>query len=1093
MYHGSIIKDPCVTYTRLENAEKRSTGFFADWTSEESISDDMLEEGWYRIYSDNGDDMPTTQPGTKYCGTMNPFWLNGTLPNFVDGNMTIEACMQTNQSVCEESVYIVIRNCDGYNVYYLRPTPANSSYCFGSGPVHCPDSMSSETEYYPGCSSNFPTDSISVEVQALLTEGEIFPVPNLDPTPSLFPVFKCVFEDQSNGTYAYDIYWLICGNIIKNNTNLLFKDITDAIVLKEMDWHGKYKMNMEVKCAIRIRNSKESTPGPYLYSPVFRAGLYPDSYYYTVTEGESINITLTSTVPVGCNSSHQDFRSLCYQNFYIFRQNYQESTCTNNMVKRNIVFKAEFCGITLGNLDWMEKRTLQVYGYNDGLYNVNKRYAYIKLSTSAVSTHNNIWKDVYIRNIRVTVVDKDSVLKNRLCQSYNDPHFRTFDGKYYDYMGFGEFVMYKNDIGPYRVHALFTSCGSGLPGTSCLCGIAILSKDSLFVLRTCEKISRSETYFLKQPIITLKSCDKNDMSIINTNNNYKIVLPIATEIQFSIARRFISVISIKPSVKDINTAKGLCGVPSTAKDPSDDFTHRENGPINDGQIFADSWRISFGMVDEQLFVEEPIFLKQINDAYNSIVIVDNNNNNPNLATFCTCEQQAGSTDSLDDVNSVNCNLTDNVNSEQCLDSSSSYGSYVQYESCLQPQRRRRSVNFPHEISKRSLSNDDDVIDFQPLTYSDDVNETETEPQGTFRNGWTSDRAYNICFISINDALQNDMFKDYVDVPVEKFIDACVKDIEVAGDTTFLTDTVNAMVTSIMTELVKTESLYTQKSSDGSQTMLEYFASALCLNNCSDNGICKSGICICDNRHVGEDCSYNTSSPPTGISLPFDGECKLTTRSCKAMNIYGEFLTTSVWCKRRHFQILENDLVYTSSEELVLAEFRNPFMLTLDLPTSRKKRSADNKVLSEGYDVSFSYDGQNFGKETSIIIYDDLKYSCNTTTKTCISLIVDESSKEVETIKVHECYIAAIIFYRCHYDCGPSYSISGHYHCDNRGNLFQVDDQSFKIKIASYGDEIDQKTTSSDNWIGKENTVSELESNFEDNTDVDVFVMQKKRE
>lgn len=56
----------------------------------------------------------------------------GTLLKFVDGNMTIEACIQTNQSVCEESIYIVTRNCDGYNVYYLRPTPANSSYCFGN-------------------------------------------------------------------------------------------------------------------------------------------------------------------------------------------------------------------------------------------------------------------------------------------------------------------------------------------------------------------------------------------------------------------------------------------------------------------------------------------------------------------------------------------------------------------------------------------------------------------------------------------------------------------------------------------------------------------------------------------------------------------------------------------------------------------------------------------------------------------------------------------------------------------------------------------------------------------------------------------------
>lgn len=56
----------------------------------------------------------------------------GTLPEFSDGNITVEACMQTNLSVCEESVNIVIRNCEGYFVYYLRPTPPNLSYCFGN-------------------------------------------------------------------------------------------------------------------------------------------------------------------------------------------------------------------------------------------------------------------------------------------------------------------------------------------------------------------------------------------------------------------------------------------------------------------------------------------------------------------------------------------------------------------------------------------------------------------------------------------------------------------------------------------------------------------------------------------------------------------------------------------------------------------------------------------------------------------------------------------------------------------------------------------------------------------------------------------------
>lgn len=53
-----------------------------------------------------------------------------------------------------------------------------------------------------------------------------------------------------------------------------------------------------------------------------------------------------------------------------------------------------------------------------------------------------------------------------------------------------------------------------------------------------------------------------------------------------------------------------------------------------------------------------------------------------------------------------------------------------------------------------------------------------QPPKTFRNGWTSERAYNVCTHNISEALQKDMYKAYVDVPYEKFIEACVKDIEV---------------------------------------------------------------------------------------------------------------------------------------------------------------------------------------------------------------------------------------------------------------------------------------------------------------------------
>lgn len=41
------------------------------------ISDEYLETSWYRIKSENGDQMPTYPPGSFHCGTKNPIWMKG--------------------------------------------------------------------------------------------------------------------------------------------------------------------------------------------------------------------------------------------------------------------------------------------------------------------------------------------------------------------------------------------------------------------------------------------------------------------------------------------------------------------------------------------------------------------------------------------------------------------------------------------------------------------------------------------------------------------------------------------------------------------------------------------------------------------------------------------------------------------------------------------------------------------------------------------------------------------------------------------------------------------------------------------------------
>ena len=64
--------------------------------------------------------------------------------------------------------------------------------------------------------------------------------------------------------------------------------------------------------------------------------------------------------------------------------------------------------------------------------------------------------------------------------------------------------------------------------------------------------------------------------------------------------------------------------------------------------------------------------------------------------------------------------------------------------------------------------------------------------------------------------------------------------KLVGDITFLPDTIGAMMTFIITEVRRNESLYIMKTSNGSQTVLEYISSFLCPSNCSDNGNCTSG-------------------------------------------------------------------------------------------------------------------------------------------------------------------------------------------------------------------------------------------------------------
>lgn len=79
-------------------------------------------------------------------------------------------------------------------------------------------------------------------------------------------------------------------------------------------------------------------------------------------------------------------------------------------------------------------------------------------------------------------------------------------------------------------------------------------------------------------------------------------------------------------------------------------------------------------------------------------------------------------------------------------------------------------------------------------------------------------------------------------------------------------------------------------------------------------------------------------------------------------------------------------MYISNGTVVKADYRNGFMVTCELQSSRRKRSIAETIIADGYEISVSNDGIHFGDSVRIIIYDELCHECNSTTITCIVLV-----------------------------------------------------------------------------------------------------------
>ncbi|XP_021375500.1 von Willebrand factor D and EGF domain-containing protein-like [Mizuhopecten yessoensis] len=798
-----------------------------------------------------------------------------------------------------------------------------------------------------------------------------------------FKIFEIKFECSvtfSDGSvdpenFLFDVTWYINDTEVlgSSSTKLTHAEIATTGHLREENWRGSQTLGFQVKCGIALRSDVNDPPGSVTFSELFYAGIKTDMLEYVVTEDDSFDIQVRLTVPLGCyypanaavGVKNDIIENQCKLTLRI--QTSVDSTdvsCSaGGLTNEPISFGDNGCGLEFNHTNWENAQVVRVYGASDNQVNVENRTVTVLLRADTVVTHHNAWDSASSQNISVTVVDADIRVISSICESYNDPHMRTFDGRSWENQRLGEFVVFHNK--DYWVHAMYQTCVNGVPGATCNCGVAIRNNNALFVANFCDAIigwSVSDGVSSNQ-YIEGTFCDDAPMKIDNDGNTYTVKLPTGTQISFHhVTENNITLIGgivIKPSLADWQMSSGLCGY--LDGNMNNDFRTKDGGTTGDEKTFALDWKITEATGDVSLFGD--------------ITLPDQSTT---LPRYCKCRgnERHG-------VTSAECN----INTATTLCSGS--GSARFFKTCAEPSRRKRSASEPQLRHKRASGGGEAVPKF-PVVLDSDADSDPTPL--SWRNGWDESTAKVAC----TQFLQDQKFLQKCEEVLEnmanetaKGIKSCVKDIKLIGDSRFMQSTADTLAENCRLTAVKLENLTKTPSPAGTpgKTLLDEMLDLDCRNNCSGNGICTNRRCECTGDFEGSDCSIKRSLPPIVSSKTNPGLCQRDVYTCNTFYVSGSnFARENVTCRAVHFTIDSTTHHLTSKNETFPAvPMSGGIGCSCSLPQSRRKRRSAHAsaVLANGFFLGVSNDGVAFSDNLVVIVYDSTCYTCNTTSISCI--------------------------------------------------------------------------------------------------------------
>ncbi|KAH3842449.1 hypothetical protein DPMN_115944 [Dreissena polymorpha] len=494
------------------------------------ISDFYLSSDWYNV-SFNG--LQYHMPGSDHvpdlfaCGTVEPIYLHANTTDFdnLDQNGTetsIQVCVRTHHSICEQGQNIKVRKCGTGIQYYLEPTKAYEAYCF-------------DPPYLQG------KDIIPAPEDGDL--GVITVKPSLDfngTTP--YSVFICNFTTKPH--MYYTITW-----IIKQDKTVTIRQKAIAgnatFRLTESDLKdNKIIMGFNIICGVQVSAAPNGQNTPMNNSEEYFAGIKILTPAIKIPKGGSGTIVFQFTVPVGCKYS---IENLCYLNVHM-----------RNPIGCSSGVAMQKCG--LDNITMYDNRSVNSWdknkNYSMSINNIEKFTSdpttFTLLLMLPVRTDHALWSGYELSPITVII---QSQIPTGKCHSRVDPHMMTADGRPFENQNKDICLLYRHKRYNIKVEEKYGLCNNNL--ARCTCGLRIQAGRNVFAIDGCSRKAWLIDYVQCEGINTLRVNAK-------TSSVWEIITPIGTTIEvminpYSETYRWFMNVQLFMSPRDFNATDGLCG------------------------------------------------------------------------------------------------------------------------------------------------------------------------------------------------------------------------------------------------------------------------------------------------------------------------------------------------------------------------------------------------------------------------------------------------------------------------------------------------------------------------------------------------------